>query len=382
MDFELDQELLALKESVQKLVQEKVAPRAGELDEIGGYPWDIKEAFAEGRVLAIPFPTEYGGTGGKALPMAIAVEEISKVSCSVAMMLSGQCLGSAAITIAGSEEQKQRFLPDLARGKTLAAYGLTEPDAGSDVASLQTTAVRDGNDYVVTGSKRFITYGDIADVMTLFVKTVDPNTKEKKVSCLVAEKGPGWNVSKLEHKIGIKGSTTTELFLEDFRVPVANLLGKEGDGFKIAMQVLDKTRTSIAAQAVGMAQGALDCAVQFAREHLENGKPIGRRQGIQMKLADMEMKTEAARFLTYMAADKYDRHDPDRGRYSACAKAFASDLAMEVIGGAIQVLGEFGYTKKYPVERMFRDAKVQQIYEGTNEIQRIVIARSLLGKGF
>ncbi|OPY78348.1 MAG: Acyl-CoA dehydrogenase [Syntrophus sp. PtaU1.Bin005] len=382
MDFELDQDLLALKESVQKLVQEKVAPRAGELDEIGGYPWDIKEAFAENRILAIPFPSEYGGTGGKALPMAIAVEEISKFSCSVAMMLSGQCLGSAAITIAGTEEQKQQFLPDLARGKTLAAYGLTEPDAGSDVASLQTTAVRDGDDYVVTGSKRFITYGDIADVMTLFVKTVDPATKEKKVSCLVAEKGPGWIVSKLEHKIGIKGSTTTELFLEDFRVPVKNLLGKEGDGFKIAMQVLDKTRTSIAAQAVGMAQGALDCAVQFAREHLQSGKPIGRKQGIQMKLADMEMKTEAARYLTYMAADKYDRHDPNQSRYSSCAKAYASDLAMEVIGAAIQVLGEYGYTKKYPVERMFRDAKVQQIYEGTNEIQRIVIARSLLGKGF
>jgi alkylation response protein AidB-like acyl-CoA dehydrogenase len=382
LDFELDQDLLALKESVQKLVQEKVAPRAGELDEIGGYPWDIKEAFAENRILAIPFPSEYGGTGGKALPMAIAVEEISKFSCSVAMMLSGQCLGSAAITIAGTEEQKQQFLPDLARGKTLAAYGLTEPDAGSDVASLQTTAVRDGDDYVVTGSKRFITYGDIADVMTLFVKTVDPATKEKKVSCLVAEKGPGWIVSKLEHKIGIKGSTTTELFLEDFRVPVKNLLGKEGDGFKIAMQVLDKTRTSIAAQAVGMAQGALDCAVQFAREHLQSGKPIGRKQGIQMKLADMEMKTEAARYLTYMAADKYDRHDPNQSRYSSCAKAYASDLAMEVIGAAIQVLGEYGYTKKYPVERMFRDAKVQQIYEGTNEIQRIVIARSLLGKGF
>jgi len=382
LDFELDSDLLALKEHVQKVVREKVVPRAGELDEVGGYPWDIKEAFAENKILAIPFPTEYGGTGGKALPMAIATEEISKVSCSVAMILTGQCLGSAAITIAGTEEQKQRFLPDLASGKTLACYGLTEPDAGSDVASLQTLAVRDGNDYVVTGSKRFITYGDIADVMTLFVKTVDPNTKEKKVSCLVAEKGPGWIVSKLEHKIGIKGSTTTELFLDELRVPVANLLGKEGDGFKIAMQVLDKTRATIAAQALGMAQGALDCAVQFAREHLQNGKPIGRKQGIQMKLADMEMKTQAARYISYFAADKYDHHDPDRGRYSACAKAFASDLAMEVIGGAIQVMGEYGYTKKYPVERMFRDAKVQQIYEGTNEIQRIVIARSLLGKGF
>ncbi len=382
MDFELDQDLLALREHVQKVVREKVAPRAGELDEVGGYPWDIKEAFAENRILAIPFPSEYGGTGGKALPMAIACEEIAKESCSVCMILTGQCLGSVAITLAGTEEQKQRFLPDLASGKTLAAYGLTEPDAGSDVASLQTTAVRDGDYYVVNGAKRFITYGDIADVMTLFVKTVDPDTKEKKVSCLLAERGPGWIVSKLEHKIGIKGSTTSELFLEDFRVPVKNLLGKEGDGFKIAMQVLDKTRASIAAQALGMAQAALDCAVKFAREHLESGKPIGRKQGIQMKLADMEMKTEAARYMTYMAADKYDRHDPDRGRYSACAKAFATDMTMDVINSAIQVLGEYGYTKQYPVERMFRDAKVQQIYEGTNEIQRIVIARSLLGKGF
>ncbi len=382
MDFELDQDLLTLKEKVQRLVQEIVLPKATELDEVGGFPYDIKDAFAEQRILALPFPPEYGGASGKALPMAIATEELAKVSCSVAMILTGQCLGSAAIIIAGTEEQKQRFLPTLASGQKMACYGLTEPDAGSDVGNLQCVAVRDGNNYVVNGTKRFITYGDVADVMTLFVKTVDQTTRKKKVSCLVAERGTGWNVSKLEHKIGIKGSTTTELVLEDFRVPVENLLGVEGDGFKIAMQVLDKTRATIAAQALGMAQGALDCAVQFAREHMECGEPIGRMQGIQMKLADMEMKTQAARYISYFAADKYDHHDPDRGRYSACAKAFATDAAMEVIGGAIQVLGQYGYTKLYPVERMFRDAKVQQIYEGTNEIQRIVIARSLLGRDF
>jgi len=382
LNFELDKELLFLKEMVRDLVQEKVAPRAAEIDEQDEFPWDIKEALAEHEILAMPFPEEYGGTGGKVLPMVIAIEEIAKVSASVAMIPSGQCLGSVAIILAGTEEQKQRFLPGLASGEKMCAYGLTEPNAGSDVGGMQSTAVLDGDEYIINGTKRFITFGNIADILTVFAKVVDKNTGEKKLSCFAVEKGEGLVVRNLEHKLGVKGTPTAELFFDNMRVPKENLLGAEGDGFKIAMQVLDKTRSEVAAQAIGIAQGALDYAVQYARDRVQFGSPIGKFQAIQMKLADMEMKTQAARYLTYVAADKYDRKAHDRGKYSAMAKAFASDAAMYVTTEAIQILGGYGYSKEYPVERMFRDAKIQQIYEGTNEIQRIVIARSLLGRGF
>lgn len=382
MNFELDKELLFLKEMVRDLVQEKIAPRAAEIDETDEFPWDVKEALAEHEILAMPFPEEYGGTGGKALPMVIVIEELAKASGSVAMIPSAQCLGSAAIVLAGTEEQKQRFLPDLASGEKLCAYALTEPNAGSDVGGLQCTAVRDGDEYILNGTKRFITFGNIADILTVFAKTVDQNTGQKKVSCFVVEKGEGLVVRNLEHKLGVKGTPTAELFFDQMRIPAANLLGAEGDGFKIAMQVLDKTRSEVAAQAVGLAQGALDYAVQYARDRVQFGSPIGTFQAIQMKLADMEIKTQAARYLTYVAADKYDRQEHDRGKFSAMAKTFASDTAMFVTTEAIQVLGGYGYIKDYPVERMFRDAKIQQIYEGTNEIQRAIIARSLLGRGF
>jgi len=382
LNFELDKELLFLKEMVRDLVQEKIAPRAAEIDETDEFPWDIKEALAEHEILAMPFPEEYGGTGGKALPVVIAVEEIAKVSASVAMIPGGQCLGSAAIVIAGTEEQKQRFLPGLASGEKLCAYALTEPNAGSDVGGIQSTAALDGNDYVINGTKRFISFGNIADILTVFAKTIDKDTGQKKLSCFVVEKGEGLVVRNLEHKLGVKGTPTAELFFDNMRIPAENLLGAEGDGFKIAMQVLEKTRSEVAAQALGISQGALDFAVQYARDRVQFGSPIGKFQAIQMKLADMEIKTQAARYLTYVAADKYDRKAHDRGKYSAIAKTFASDAAMYVTTEAIQIMGGYGYSKEYPVERMFRDAKIQQIYEGTNEIQRIVIARSLLGRGF
>ncbi|MDD4170196.1 MAG: acyl-CoA dehydrogenase family protein [Desulfotomaculaceae bacterium] len=382
MDFELDKELLFLKEMVRDLVQEKVVPRAAEIDRTDEFPWDIKEDLAEHEILAMPFPEEYGGTGGKVLPMVIVVEEIAKVSCSVSMIPGAQCLGSAAIVLAGTKEQKQRFLPSLASGEKLCAYALTEPNAGSDVGGIQSFAVREGNDYVLNGTKRFISFGNIADILTVFAKVIDQNTGEKKLSCFVVEKGEGLVVRNLEHKMGVKGTPTAELFFDNMRVPAEDLLGAEGDGFKIAMQVLDKTRAEVAAQALGLAQGALDVAVQYARDRVQFGNPIGKFQAIQFKLADMEMKTQASRYLTYVAADKYDRKAHDRGKYTAMAKAFTSDTAMEVTTEAIQVLGGYGYSEEYPVERMFRDAKIQQIYEGTNEIQRIVIARSLLGRGF
>jgi len=382
MNFELDKELVFIKEMVRDLVQEKVLPRAAEIDEEDEYPWDIKEALAEHEILAMPFPKEYGGTGGEALPIVIAVEEISKVSAAVSMILSGMCLGSAAIVSAGTEEQKKRFLSGLASGEKLCALALTEPNAGSDVQGLQTTAVLDGDEYVINGSKRFITFGDIADVLTVFAKTTDKNTGQKKISCFVVERGEGLVVRNLEHKMGIRGTPTAELFFDNMRVPKENLLGVEGEGFKVAMQVFDKLRSIVAAQYLGICQGALDYAVQYARERMQFGKPIGKFQAIQFKLADMEMKTQAARYLTYMAADKYDRKVHNSLVFASMAKASASDAAVFVTSEAIQIMGGYGYSKEYPVEKMYRDAKIQQIYEGTNEIQRIVIARSLLGRGF
>ena len=382
MDFELDKELTFLKEMVRDLVQEKIDPRATEIDEKDEFPWDIKEALVEHEILAMPFSEEYGGTGGKVLPLVVAIEEIAKVSASVAMILSGQCLGSAAISIAGTEEQKQRFLPELASGEKLCAYALTEPNASLDEGDFQSTAVIDGNEYVINGSKRFIVLGNIADIITVFAKTTDEKTGEKKLSCFVVEKGKGLVVRKLEHKMGVKGMPMAELFFDNMRVPKENLLGAEGDGLTIAMQVLDKCRLVVAAQSVGIAQGALDFAVQYSRDRVQFGSPIGKFQAVQMIFGDMEIKTQAARYLTYVAADKYDRKAHDRSKYSAMAKAFASDTAMYVTTEAIQIMGGYGYVKEYPVERMFRDAKMQQIYEGTNEIQRINIARSLLGSGF
>jgi alkylation response protein AidB-like acyl-CoA dehydrogenase len=365
---------------VRDLVAEKVAPRAAEIDAKGEFPWDIQKLFAENDLLGIPFPAEYGGLGGSFLTYVKVVEEISKACASSALIVAVQELGALPIIIAGSHEQKQRYIPKLASGEWTAAYALTEPSSGSDAGTMRVRAERRGDKYIVNGNKIWITHGGVADVIVVFAVT-DPSKGPNGVSAFVVEKNfPGFKVGKLEKKMGIRGSPTVELIFDDCEVPVENLLGEEGTGFKTAMKVLDKSRPGIAAQAVGIAQGALDYAAKYAQERIAFGKPIGQQQGIQFMLADMKVETEAARLLLYEAARKCDEGSPELTLYAAMAKLKAGDTAMSVTVDAVQILGGFGYSTEYPVERMMRDAKITQIYEGTQQIQRLVIARTLVGK--
>ena len=366
---------------VRTLVAERVAPRAAEIDERGEFPWDIKQLFAENDLLGVPFPAEYGGVGGSFLTYVKVVEEVAKACASSALIIAVQELGTLPIMIGGSDDQKKRFIPKLASGEYIAAYALTEPGSGSDAAgSMKTRAVREGDFYVLNGNKIWITQGSVADVITVFAVT-DPAKGANGISAFLVEKGtPGFSVGKLEKKMGIRGSPTVELNFVDARVPAANLLGPEGEGFKIAMKVLDKSRPGIAAQALGIAQGALDYATGYAKERMAFGKPISQLQGIQFMLADMRTEVEAARLLLYEAARKCDEGAPDVTEFSAMAKLKCGDVAMSVTTDAVQVLGGFGYSTEYPVERMMRDAKITQIYEGTQQIQRVVIARKMVGK--
>lgn len=381
--FELPEETRELRDAARRLAQNVLLPRAAQIDESDEFPWDIKEVFAENDLLAMPFGEEYGGLGASNLTFCAVIEEIARVSASASMIIGAQCLGTTAISLSGTEEQKKKYFPKLAKGEFLAAFALTEPDAGSDVGGIKTTAVPDGNHYILNGSKRFITQGSIADVLTVFAQVPDKVTGEKRLSCFILEKGtPGFSPGKIEHKMGLRGSPTAELFFDDCRIPKENLVGSEGEGFKIAMRILDKTRPSVAAQAVGIAQGALDEALKYARVRTQFNTTLGKFEGIQFMLADMETQIQAARHLVYVAADKWDHNAPDHSRFSAMAKLFATDVCMQVTTDAVQIHGGYGYIKEYPVERMMRDAKIQQIVEGTNQIQRIVIARSLLGRDF
>ena len=345
-----------------------------EVDESGEFPWDIKELFAKHDVLAIPFTPDYGGVSGSALTLIVAVEEISKFCVTSSLILSVQSLGSLPIWLAGTEEQKRRYLPPLARGEQLAAYALTEPGSGSDAGGMQTRAIKRGDTYVINGSKTFITGGSVADTIVVFARTdQDGDTPARNISAFIVEKTmPGFKVGKLEKKLGIRGSPTAQLFFEDLEVPVVNRLGNEGEGFKLAMRVLDHSRPGIAAQALGIAEGAFDLARRYARDRRQFGRPIVEFQGIQFMLADMATQIEAARALTYASGEALDRHLPDIGATSS------SDTAMRVTTDAVQILGGYGYLRDFPAERMMRDAKITQIYEGTNEIQRLVIARELL----
>jgi alkylation response protein AidB-like acyl-CoA dehydrogenase len=367
---------------VRTLVAERVAPRAAEIDERGEFPWDIKELFAQNDLLGVPFPSEYGGVGGSFVTYVKVVEEVAKACAASALIIAVQELGTLPIMIGGNDEQKGRFIPKLASGEFLCAYALTEVGSGSDAAgSMRATATRDGDVFVLNGSKIWITQGGVADVVTVFAIT-DPSKGPSGISAFLVEKGtPGFNVGKLEKKMGIRGSPTVELNFVNCRVPAANLLGVEGEGFKIAMKVLDKSRPGIAAQALGIAQGALDYATQYAKERIAFGKPIAQQQGIQFMLADMRTEVESARLLLYEAARKCDEGAPDTTAFAAMAKLKCGDVAMSVTTDAVQILGGFGYSTEYPVERMMRDAKITQIYEGTQQIQRIVIARSMVGKG-
>ncbi len=376
-----DDEALMLA-AVRELVTERVAPRAAEIDERGEFPMDLKNLFAENDLLGIPIPAEYGGLGGTFLTYVKVVEEIAKACASSSLIVAVQELGMLPILIGGSEAQKQHYLPKLASGEWICAYALTESSSGSDAAgSMRTRAERRGDTYVLNGTKIWITHGGLADVVCVFAVT-DPSKGPNGISAFIVEKSfSGFQVGKKERKMGIRGSPTVELNFNDCIVPAENLLGAEGEGFKIAMKVLDKSRPGIAAQALGIASGALDYAANYSKERVAFGKPIGQHQGVGFMLADMKTEVEAARLLLYEAARKCDEGAPDVTLWAAMAKLKCGDVAMAVTTDAVQVLGGFGYSVEYPVERMMRDAKITQIYEGTQQIQRLVIARALVGKG-
>ncbi|HEV7129269.1 MAG TPA: acyl-CoA dehydrogenase [Ktedonobacterales bacterium] len=378
MAVQLGSEEKMLLEMVRDLVREKVAPRAAEIDARGEFPWDMARLLAQQDILAMPFPEEYGGLGSSEVTILMVIEELARACATTSLILCVQQLGALPILLSGTDAQKRRWIPKLASGEWLAAYGLTEPGSGSDAGAMRTRAVRKGDTYVLNGLKHFITNAGIAHVNTVFALT-DPTKGTRGISCFVVEDGtPGFHLGKVENKMGIRGSQTGELVFEDCEIPAGNLLGKEGQGFKIGLATLDRTRPGIAAQALGIAQGALDFAVQYAKQRVQFGKPIADNQGIQFMLADMEIMTAAARQLVYHAGELIDQGAKDFGRHSAIAKTYASDTAIQVTNDAIQVLGGYGYMKEFPVERMMRDAKITQIYEGTNQIQRLVIARALL----
>jgi alkylation response protein AidB-like acyl-CoA dehydrogenase len=376
----LTDEQREIRDLVRELARERIAPRAAEIDKTAEFPWDIVELYREHELFGIMYDEEYGGLGGSALMTFVAIEEISKVCATSGLILAVQELGSLGLKLAGTAEQKARFLPKLASGEWLAAYALTEPGSGSDSAAMRTTAVREGDEYVLNGGKRFITNAGVAHVYTVFAKT-DPTLGHPGISAFVVEgDSPGFEVGRIEPKMGIKGSTTGEIFLNDCRIPATNLLGEEGEGFKIAMRILDHSRPGIGAQGLGIAQGATDYAVDYARTRETMGKPIAQHQLIAGMLADMETKCEAGRGLLYKCGQLIDEgaEGAELTKISAMAKLYCTDIAMDVTTDAVQVLGGYGYIQEYPVERMMRDAKITQIYEGTNQIQRLVIAREML----
>jgi alkylation response protein AidB-like acyl-CoA dehydrogenase len=376
--FALSEEHEAIRAAVRELAEAKVAPFAAEVDEQARFPREAAAALTGADFHAPHVPEEYGGAGADALATCLVIEEIARVDVSASLIPAVNKLGSLPVVLAGSEELKQKYLSALARGEGGFSYCLSEPEAGSDAAGMRTRAVRDGDSWVLNGVKRWITNAGESEYYTVMAVT-DPDARSKGISAFVVERSDeGVSFGAKEKKLGIKGSPTREVYLDNVRIPADRMIGAEGTGFATAMRTLDHTRVTIAAQAVGVAQGAVDYAVGYARERQQFGRPIADFQGLQFLLADMGMKVEAARQLTYAAAARSERGDDDLTFFGAAAKCFASDVAMEVTTNAVQVLGGYGYTSDYPVERMMRDAKITQIYEGTNQVQRIVIARQLL----
>jgi alkylation response protein AidB-like acyl-CoA dehydrogenase len=376
----LSDEQREIRELVRTLARERIAPRAAEIDLTAEFPWDLVELFREHDVFGLPFEEQHGGSGTGVLMLLVAIEEISKVCATTGLILAVQELGSLALKLSGTDELKERYLPRLASGEWLAAYALTEPGSGSDAAAMRTEARLAGDAYVLNGTKRFITNAGVAGLYTVFAKT-DPSGGHAGISAFLVEaETPGFSVGRIEPKMGIKGSTTGEIFFDECRVPATNLLGEEGEGFRIAMRVLDRSRPGIAAQALGLAQGATDYALAYATSRETMGKPIVEHQLVAAKLADMETHCNAARGLLYKVGLLIDDgvEGPELTKASAEAKLFCADTAMEVTTEAVQVLGGYGYMREYPVERMMRDAKITQIYEGTSEIQRLVIAREMV----
>jgi alkylation response protein AidB-like acyl-CoA dehydrogenase len=376
--FGLSEELEQFRKLVREICEEKLAPRAPQIDEEDEFPWDVHKLFVENELMAVGFPEEHGGAGGGSLTMAVMIEEIARVSASASLIPLVSRLAAIPIMLAGSKEQKDELLGGISRGDHQMSYALTEPGAGSDARSMRTAYESDDGAFRLRGTKRFITGAGASDRYTVFA-TRDPELGAKGISAfLVHADDEGFSVGKPEKKMGIRGSPTREVYLDNVRIPEDRLIGREGDGFSHAMRTLDYSRPTIAAQALGIAQGAFDAAVRYAAEREQFGKKIAEFQGLQFMLADMAMDIEAARLLTYKAATLCDAQDPQLTYFASIAKCHASDTAMKVTTDAVQILGGYGYMREYGVERMMRDAKITQIYEGTNQIQRVVIARQVL----
>ena len=369
-----------IRDAVRVLADEQVAPRAAEIDKTGEFPQDLRRLLAKQSVFAIPFAERHGGLGADLLTLILAIEQLSRHCATTGLMLAVQALGAIPLQAAGTVEQQDRWLPGLASGEKLIAFGLTEADAGSDPGGIRTRAVLDRDDYVITGTKRFISHASVADYVVVFAVTnPDADKPSRRLSAILVETDrSGFAVTRLEHKMGLRGSPTAELAFDGVRVPVGNRLGAEGQGFAIAMQTFERSRPGIAAQAVGIAQGALEVAARYANERRQFGKPIAELQMVQAMLADMDAGTEAARHLLYTACQEIDAGTPEAARWAAICKLVAGDNAMRVTTDAVQVLGGYGYVEDFPVERMMRDAKITQLYEGTQQIQRLIVARGLL----
>ncbi len=378
MDYLLTEEQQMIKDLCRQIAEEKIKPVAAEYDENGEFPWDIVKILAESDICGIYIPEEYGGTGGGVFELAIATETLSWGCGGIALAFAATGLGAFPIILYGNDEQKAKYLPDIASGKKLAAFALTEAEAGSDAGSIKTTAKKEGDHYILNGTKQWITNGGEAEIYTVIAMTNKAKGARGASAFIVDKDTPGLSFGKKEDKMGIRGSTTREVVMNDCKVPKENLLGKEGLGFIVAMKTFDFSRPGVAAQALGIAQRALDEAVKYAHERRQFGTTISSFQGIQFMMADMAMQLEAARALIYAAARMIDSGAKDIAKVSAMCKAFASDAAMKITTDAVQIFGGYGYMKEYPVEKLMRDAKITQIYEGTNQIQRGVIASSLI----
>ncbi len=378
MDYFLNEEQMMIKDLARQIAEERVVPVREELDEKEEFPWEIMKVLAQADLFGLFIPEEYGGLGKGGFDLCLAVEELSRACLGVATSYAANALGTYPMLLFSSEGQKKKYLPDIASGKRLVAFGLTEANAGSDAAGIQTTARREGNEYVLNGTKQWITNGGEAEIYTIIAIT-DRSKGPRGASAFIVEKGtPGFSFGKKEKKMGIRASSTRELIFENCRIPDDNLIGKEGFGFIITMKTLDNARAGVGAQGVGVAQGAFDEAVKFARQRIQFGHPIISFQAVQHMLADMATEIEAARALVYSVARFMDSGAKDVSKESAMAKVFATDMAMRVTTNAVQVMGGSGYMREYPVEKMMRDAKILQIYEGTNQIQRNIIGQALI----
>ncbi len=376
--YDLTEEHRALRQAVRDLAEDKIAPRAAEIDETAEYPWDVHEALQQADLLAIHVPEQYGGAGADRIAHSIVVEEVARVCASSSLIVAVNKLGTMGLILSGSEDLKHRYLPQVAAGEAMFSYALSEREAGSDAAAMKTRAVRDGDSYVLNGTKCWITAAGVSTHYTVMAVT-DPGKGAKGISAFVVHADdPGFSVGTKERKLGIKGSPTCEIYFEDCRIPADRIIGAEGTGFITALKTLDHTRSMIGAQAVGIAQGALEAAVAYVKERKQFGRAVADFQGVQFLLADMAMKVAAARHLVYVANASAERGDKDLTFLSSASKTFASDTAMEVTTNAVQLFGGYGYTRDFPVERMMRDAKITQIYEGTNQVQRMVMARQVL----